>query len=1634
MIIVLFHALYYFGRYVYRNFYARYGETGEISVTNQPLNVTEADYDFPPEDEHVVGDFKVKFFPPVYVQRYNAVHDVLVSAHYHRKIRKVIDFGCAELTFAIHLKNTEGIQEIICVDVDRPLLETFQTKVAPLHCDYLAPRTEPLTIHVCEGSVTHNDKKLANSDAVICIELIEHLHANELETFPRNVFGFIKPQVAIITTPNADFNVLFKNRNGFRHPDHKFEWTRAQFQDWANNIILLYPDYEVSFHGIGAGPPGTEMLGSCSQMAVFHRHTQLPQNEEVEGLDGLLKTVVFHEYPYRTDNRSDEQKILDEAVYYIRLFSSREEELAEEIPLTKLMFSVEKFRISVDILRSILEEAQWAIADREDGPVVLVPPQSGFSTNSDWDVDDFLDNDYRHHENENDWDTSEVGAPPGHHFNTYMERNTENYTDEDENWDNEVHSDTRSSNLNLNENNLVRSDIHVTENPGDSSESQLNMEDSNNEDPLLNSSQDQLDITPSTFSAETELSSNSVPIESDPTNIGSSNDSSNMHNSLQQNLSLPLLVSGLSETLQSLENDGDHSLSAIKNHNLPKESLQSLSQNEGCYTGTCVRGIENCEINEQASPLVNPVPNFSQHMQDETECSSELVACSNLVATENDIKTDDLQIDTCLPYNQVKRILSTNSPSSCKETEANLDTDFYSDVNETSSVSTEEATLLLSCEKSLLIDNEHLLLKEKRSLENERSFNNDREHLKLSVDSITQNCNESTSYSHDNHNLQCSTSIECLHTDNEGSYLSISDFPPARSDTCKHLYVSYDSVDPHSQKLQTNLLNKEIDRFEGMKSQDSMSFKSISDCSLDLQPKYTSTPQILADSYQNQMAGNDKAQELSEQESVGKYRCVPLLQSAPDIVQQFLMIKGRDSEIQGREPVMEQVLKKSKKDISSKDDSILQKKSSFEGEKLIKNDSIYLELRTVENVFSSTSQLSLQSSSDISLSGTASTASSNVDRWYVAETNPMYQRDIVVLKGGNDTADNPNEVTASDSDATISSKGRSDEGETGKAISHTSKTSDHYCEHTMNVPLQHTLNEDIDANLDQTISSFDNASATLSSSDRVPGRTNVEFHCELTKKRNYSVNVADDYSVNIPEDEDHLEMEKIHSDPRTEGSTTIQYQFAVVNQSTSALLPECKEIEPAFNTDHLPSIAVSDSNLANLTANLDESSAFNANMTSETFVDSINNVSSSKTATDSFVSQSDHRLDIYVVTKTLTDSTKTLSEKVDVTKRKLEATLESQRKLATSSPLMSAETELVHTIKNVDYVQNAGRNCDIDLNATQILSQQPQNSNHVTTVQVTTECLNPDRDLSSLSLTSFQGHSNHLNSFDFSSEIKNEELPLTDIFNTHASQSQPVLLSNFKSIPSNETVTLYNVGKMKKDRNQLQYESEPLRAAEYTDSKSFSPESLDTPPNSWSPEIMDSGYPNSASAHDVTPECELSSIANDRISDSDSTSVGEVPVPGFYEFVEVENGDLANNNRDDEGNNVIAFEANDNLDDLQPLIDVLENDIENENDIYVLQNGFPMWLLRILEMANPIDLENIGGAHAQLHLPLQAQAGGDAANVNADNDEGFDSSSVEDDSDIEDDDADDATSVSSNETEDHSDMNPRRDWRAGGDP
>ena len=81
------------------------------------------------------------------------------------------------------------------------------------------------------------------------------------------LFEFAKPKTVILTTPNVEYNVKFPTlpAGNFRHKDHRFEWTRREFQDWSARIAERF-NYSVRILAIGDEDP---MVGSPTQMALF---------------------------------------------------------------------------------------------------------------------------------------------------------------------------------------------------------------------------------------------------------------------------------------------------------------------------------------------------------------------------------------------------------------------------------------------------------------------------------------------------------------------------------------------------------------------------------------------------------------------------------------------------------------------------------------------------------------------------------------------------------------------------------------------------------------------------------------------------------------------------------------------------------------------------------------------------------------------------------------------------------------------------------------------------------------------------------------------------------------------------------------------------------------------------------------------------------------------------------------------------------------------------------------------------------------------------------------------------------------------------------------------------------------------
>ena len=178
---------------------------------------------------------------------------------------RVVDLGCGEGRLIGELLGEPAIRSVTGLDVSHRALEVASAR---LRLDTL-PTAQRERVTLLHGSLTYRDERLSGHDAAIAMEVIEHIDAPRLDAFEEVVFGAARPGAVLITTPNAEYNTLFDGLppGALRHGDHRFEWTREQFQDWARRVAGRR-GYDVRFEGIGPEHPAH---GAPTQMGVFTR-------------------------------------------------------------------------------------------------------------------------------------------------------------------------------------------------------------------------------------------------------------------------------------------------------------------------------------------------------------------------------------------------------------------------------------------------------------------------------------------------------------------------------------------------------------------------------------------------------------------------------------------------------------------------------------------------------------------------------------------------------------------------------------------------------------------------------------------------------------------------------------------------------------------------------------------------------------------------------------------------------------------------------------------------------------------------------------------------------------------------------------------------------------------------------------------------------------------------------------------------------------------------------------------------------------------------------------------------------------------------------------------------------------------
>ena len=177
--------------------------------------------------------------------------------------RSVLDLGCGEGKLLRDLITDRQFERIVGMDVSVRSLEIAQRR---LKLDRI-PDRQAERVKLIHGSLIYRDQRLTNFDAAAIVEVVEHLDPPRLSAFERVVFEFAQPRTVVLTTPNREYNGKWETlpAGNFRHSDHRFEWTRQEFQDWANRVANEH-GYNVRFVPVG---PVDELVGAPTQMGVF---------------------------------------------------------------------------------------------------------------------------------------------------------------------------------------------------------------------------------------------------------------------------------------------------------------------------------------------------------------------------------------------------------------------------------------------------------------------------------------------------------------------------------------------------------------------------------------------------------------------------------------------------------------------------------------------------------------------------------------------------------------------------------------------------------------------------------------------------------------------------------------------------------------------------------------------------------------------------------------------------------------------------------------------------------------------------------------------------------------------------------------------------------------------------------------------------------------------------------------------------------------------------------------------------------------------------------------------------------------------------------------------------------------------
>ena len=190
-------------------------------------------------------------------QRLDQVTSSLVASG----VRSVLDVGCGSGALLQRLLQAQAFVALTGLEPSGLSLRQARERLA----DWLEP-DGGAGVTVKRAGVETPDPAGHDHEAITLVEVLEHLEPGRLSRMEETLFGIYQPRLLLLTTPNSDYNPLYGLGPGeFRDPDHRFEWGRGRFRQWATGVARRN-GYRVRIGGIGEPD---EEFGHPSHFARF---------------------------------------------------------------------------------------------------------------------------------------------------------------------------------------------------------------------------------------------------------------------------------------------------------------------------------------------------------------------------------------------------------------------------------------------------------------------------------------------------------------------------------------------------------------------------------------------------------------------------------------------------------------------------------------------------------------------------------------------------------------------------------------------------------------------------------------------------------------------------------------------------------------------------------------------------------------------------------------------------------------------------------------------------------------------------------------------------------------------------------------------------------------------------------------------------------------------------------------------------------------------------------------------------------------------------------------------------------------------------------------------------------------------